>query len=276
MSTLQGKRVLITGGSSGIGKATAKLAVQRGATVCIAARGKEALEQTRQELLRDARGGEEQVQSVVMDISQREQVNEVAKEIQQRLGGIDLLINNAGIAHVGYLEQETPEAYQRMIDVNYLGSVWVTQAFLPQFMAQRQGNIAFVSSVLGLMGLFGYSAYCGSKHALTGYADALRQDLLRYNIQVSVLFPADTDTPQLQEENQSKPPETASLAGTIKTADPDDVARCFLDGIAGGRYHIIPGHENRLTLWGVRHFPWLARQVIDRDLRKFWRRSTPG
>ncbi|MGB0678144.1 MAG: SDR family NAD(P)-dependent oxidoreductase [Polyangiales bacterium] len=266
--SFHGKKVIITGGSSGIGKAIAAALVRQGAHVCIAARRPDALEEAVAELSALATHAEQRVCHQVLDVSDRAAVQQAAPQMLAALGGLDVLINNAGIAHVGYLEQESAEAYERMIAVNYLGAVWMTQAFLPHFMQQKSGTLAYVSSLLGLMGLFGYSAYCGSKHALTGYADALRQDLLRYNIQVSVLFPADTDTPQLHEENKSKPPETAAVAGTLKPASAESVAQDFLAGLSRGRYHIIPGLESRATMWAVRHLPAVARWVIDRDLRK--------
>lgn len=268
-----GKRLLITGGSSGIGRATAELAASMGANVALVARRQSLLDETLQSLRRVALRADQRFVALALDIGDRAAVQAAAPQVLRALGGLDLLINNAGVAHVGYLERETPEAYERMMRINYFGSVWVTQAFLPHFMQAKRGQIAYVSSVLGLMGVFGYTAYCASKHALTGYADALRQDLLRYGVGVSVLFPADTDTPQLAEENRHKPGETAALAGMIRTAAPADVALAFLKGLARRQYHIVPGLDNKATLWGVRHFPAVARRVIDHDLRKYWRRN---
>ena len=270
MGYYQGKKVYITGGSSGIGKAIAAELVKRGASVAISARGQERLDQAKEELQALASAGQT-VAAFAVDVSDHDQVQATAAQVLEALGGLDVLINNAGVAHVGRIEDEGPDAYRRMMDINYFGTVWTTMAFLPHFMDQRSGHVSCVSSALGLMGLFGYTAYAASKHAIVGYADCLRQDMLQYGVGVSVLFPFDTDTPQLHEENRSKPAETKALAGTVKVVSPESVAVAYLNAIARGSYHIIPGLENKAVIWAQHKVPWLVRWVIDRDLRKHWR-----
>ena len=275
MKRLAGKRLYITGGSSGIGKATAIEAVRAGAHVVISARGEGRLNEVLEELKKHAGEGQI-VDAVRVDIADRAQVEETASVILEKLGGLDILINNAGVAHVERIEEASPDVYVRMMEINYLGTVWTTLAFVPHFQKQRSGTIAAVSSTLGLMGLVGYSAYAGSKYAITGFYDCLRQDLLKDGVQVSVMFPADVDTPQLAEENKIKPPETKALASTASLAQPEVVARAFLKGLLGGKYHIMPGFENRSILWAHHKVPWLVRWVIDRDLKKFWKKHPVG
>jgi 3-dehydrosphinganine reductase len=185
-----------------------------------------------------------------------------------------VLINNAGVAFVGEIETAKPDEYRRMMDINYFGTVWTTLSFLPHFREQEGGIVAAVSSTLGQMGLYGYSAYAASKYALTGFMDCLRQDLLKYGIQVTVLFPADTDTPQLHAENKIKPAETKALASNASMASPEDVARTFLEGLTQKKYHIAPGFENAFILWANHKMPSLVRWFIDRDLKKFWKEDT--
>lgn len=275
MSWFSGKRVYITGGSSGIGKSTAQELIKRGAHVFISARGKERLEAALEELRKGA-GPEQIVAGRPLDVSNEDEVRAAAPEILQALGGLDILINNAGVAYVCEPEQATTAEYRRMMDINYFGTVYTTLAFLPHFRQQRSGSIAAVSSTLGMMGLYGYTAYAASKYAITGFSDCLRQDLLRYNVQVSVLFPADTDTPQYHEENQTKPAETKALAGTASLVSAEYVAEAFCDGLAAGRYLIVPGASNKFVIWAHHKMPWLVRWVIDRDLRKFWRKGQPA
>lgn len=126
------------------------------------------------------------------------------------------------------------------------------------------------------MGLFGYSAYAASKYAMTGYADCLRMDVLKYNIGVSVCFPPDTDTPQHHEEMKGMPAETASVAGNISCMQPEDVARDFLYGMSTGKYHIIPSLNNKITMWAIRHLPGISRFFIDRDIKSASAKAAPA
>jgi len=271
MKRYDGKRVYITGGSSGIGKAMATLLVAHGADVVISARGRKRLEQAKTELevlrVRD----DQIIGAVPVDVSNREEVETAAPAITQMLGGLDILVNNAGVAYVDRIEKATPDEYERMMQINYFGMVWTTLAFLPHFREQRTGTIAAVSSTLGIMGVFGYTAYAASKHAVAGFIDCLRQDMLEFGVQVSILFPSDTDTPQFHEENRTKPAETKALAGWATLSTADYVAARFLRSMASGKYTIAPGFANKFVIWAHHKLPWLSRRVIDHDLRKFWR-----
>jgi 3-dehydrosphinganine reductase len=271
MRSFSGKKVFITGGSSGIGKACAKELLRAGASVVLAARGVERLEATVAELER-AGGG--RCFALPLDISDREAVAREAPKAIELLGGLDVLINNAGIARPGYLQDIEDELFEEMMQVNYFGTVWVTRALLPHFVAQRGGHICTVSSFAGLIGIFGYTAYAASKSALIGFCDCLRQEMLAHRVGVSIVFPADTKTPQLDYEEQFKPPETRAIAGNVKLMPPDQVARELLAGIAADRYHILPGSSTKFAHFMYRHFPWIVRWVMDSDLRKYQRKNS--
>ena len=271
MDFWKGKTVFITGGSSGIGKACAELALNHGAKVMIVGRRQQLLDEAKEEI--EQKGFT--VETLALDVADEKAVNACVETVVGIMGPIDVVINNAGIANCGYIENETSDNYRQMMDINYLGSVWVTRAFLPQMMERKSGNIGFTSSVLGLMGLFGYSAYAASKYAMTGYADCLRMDILRYGIGVHVCFPPDTDTPQHHEEMKMMPAETASVAGNIKCKKAEDVAADFLWGIAKGKYQIIPSIGNKVTMAAVRHMPGISRFFIDRDIRSTWSKKGP-
>ncbi len=118
--------------------------------------------------------------------------------LNRRHGPIDLLVNSAGAALPGYFDDLTIEDFSQQLEINYLGTVRVIKAVLPSMKARGKGWIANVSSLAGVKGVFGYTAYCGSKFAVTGFSERFRSELYRYGIGVSVLCPPDTRTPGLR------------------------------------------------------------------------------
>jgi len=270
-----GKKVLITGGSSGIGKAVALHLAGWGADVAIAARDEVKLEATLSEMRAQHTlyGRQGTFISVKLDVGDKESVQSEVPMVPERLGGLDVLINNAGIARPGYIQDIPEDVFEEMMRVNYFGTVNVTRALLPHFTAQRHGHISNVSSVAGFVGIFGYTAYAASKFAICGFTDCLRQELLPHGVGMSLVFPPDTRTPQLEYENTFKPAETKAIAGNVKLLEPEAVAQSMLEGIVAGRYHILPGASTKFTYFMYRHFPWLVRWVIDNDLKKYSRRS---
>jgi len=263
-----GKRVFVTGGSSGIGKATAIILAKSGAHLLIAARGKDLLDEAVVEIKMHRVAPDQMIGAIACDVSDPERMREVAEEATAALGGVDVLINNAGVAHPATVTDTTDEIYERMMRINYFGMVYCTRAFLPHFVEQRSGHIANVSSLLGVMGIYGYTAYAASKHAMTGFSDCLRQEMLEYDVNVSVVFPGDTDTPQLAAENEIKPAQTKAIAGKVKVMSPEVVAAALLKGISRNKYHILVGFDSQLTYFMYRHFPGVVRWVIDWPLRK--------
>lgn len=269
MDYYRGKKVFITGGSSGIGEAAAKLLASWGADVWIGARGEARLDSALEGIRAAARDDGQVFGRSTVDVSDAASVAQMATEVLEGLGGLDVLINNAGIAHPATV-LETPDAiYESMMRVNYFGTVNVTRAFLPHFYAQKRGHVCNVGSMLGFMGIYGYTAYAASKYAVTGFSDCLRQEFLDHGLGITVVFPPDTDTPQLAAENEIKPPETKAIAGEVKMMSAEAVAQAMLKGIRGGKYHVVPGLMGSFTYWAYRHMPWLVRTIIDGALKGY-------
>ncbi|HLT36972.1 MAG TPA: SDR family NAD(P)-dependent oxidoreductase, partial [Enhygromyxa sp.] len=166
-----------------------------------------------------------------------------------------------------------PELFDEIMRVNYFGTVHVTRALLPGMIETGGGQIAIVSSLAGMIGIYGYSAYSASKFALVGFAECLRQDLLAHGIGVSVAFPPDTDTPMLADENRIKPAQTQAIAGNVKVLSPEFVARSILVGLGKGRHWIIPGFGSKFSCFMARRFPALTRWTLDAQLRRFERKQ---
>lgn len=268
MAGWSGRKAFVTGGSSGIGLAVAKQLVLEGADVVIAARGAERLDAAVVELRAVAKRSGQIVDRVSVDVTDRAAVRKAAEEATALLGSVDLLIANSGFARTGTALDLPDEAYDVMIQTNYMGHVNVVRAFLPHMVAQRRGHIALVTSMLGFMSFYGYSAYAASKFAIVGFAESLRQEMLPHGVEVSIFYPPTTDTPGLEEENRDKPPETWAIEGMSQAFTAEDVAKSLLVGIAGGRFVQLVGMDSWLIYTAYRFIPGVVRWVLDFQLKR--------
>jgi 3-dehydrosphinganine reductase len=242
-----GRNVIVTGGSSGIGKATARMLVQRGANVSIIARRRALLEAALAEFEAERVVPAQVFQAHSADLSDWEQAQAGIAAVTAEGHRPDILINAAGITHPGYFEELPIEVFRRIMDVDFFGTLYPTKLVAPMMMARHSGHIVNFSSGAGFLGVFGYSAYGAAKFAVRGFSDVLRSELKPYGVHIHVVFPADTDTPQLHEENKLKPPETREIVGKqLKLLQPEDVAREVIRGIERNKYIIIPGFELKL------------------------------
>jgi 3-dehydrosphinganine reductase len=276
VESFAGSRVLLTGGSSGIGLELSRALLREGARVCIAARDEGRLTSAVRQLSSEAAAGADAVHGMVMDVTSQEAIAVGVKAAVEKLGGLDVLINNAGYALPGYIDELDDQAYVEMMAVNYFGPMRLSRACLPHFVAQRRGRIINVTSMLGFMGTFGYSAYCASKYALSGFSEALRQDVLPFGVHVHLCYPPTTLTAGLERENRDKPPEAWAIEGKSRAFRPEQVARAILSGVRAGKFQIIVGLDSWFIWFAQRLAPWLVRFVTDRVLMKSLRTREPG
>jgi len=206
------KSVLITGGTSGIGLELARILAARGARLFLFARSQDNLINTVNDL-QTVQAGE--YHGIPTDVSDANQVAQSVKQVIEMAGVPDLLIDCAGAAHPGYVQDLNLEIFRWMMDVNYFGAVFVTKAVLPGMIARKSGYIVNIASLAAVVGMYSYTAYGASKFALRGFSDALRMEMKPHGIQVSIVYPADTDTPQLTYENQYKPAELMEMGFTL-------------------------------------------------------------
>ena len=254
----ENKHVLITGGSSGIGLCLARELVQMGASVCLLARDKGKLVQAVESLTQQKVMDKQSISYISADVSDAENLGVQLETHLQNHPLPDVLINAAGVARPGYIEELDLEVFKWTMDIDFHGTVNVTKALLPAFLERGSGHIVTFSSLAGVLGVFGYAAYSGAKFAVRGFTDVLRAEMKPRGIKVSIVYPPDTDTPQLAWENQFKPYETSVLAGSDKPIKAEFVSQNVLKAMARGKYAIVPGMEAKLMYFaGTRLGDWI-------------------
>lgn len=184
------KVVVITGASSGLGEAAARLLSAEGANVVLGARRSERLKSLVDELNRDGR----EALAVATDVTHRDQVERLVGEAVQKFGRIDVMINNAGIMPRAPLERLTIDDWDRTIDVNIKGVLYGVAAALPHMIKQKSGHMIFVSSVAGHKIGPDFAVYAATKHAVRALAEGFRQEVKPHNIRTTIISPGAVDT----------------------------------------------------------------------------------
>jgi 3-dehydrosphinganine reductase len=255
---------IITGGSSGIGLATARLLADRGAVVSLLARGADRLESAAESLR--ARGAT--VYTRVADVSDQAGLSAALDGLAAEAGPCDTLVTCAGLARPGRFLELPDDVFRQMIEVDYFGTLYALRSVVPGMVQRGRGSVVAVSSAAGLLGIYGYSAYGPAKFAVRGLMESLRAELTPHGVHVGVVYPPDVDTPQLAEENQWKPAETRAISGTIKPLQPEAVAQAIVAGIQRRRFLICPDLGTRaLARFGSVLAPALNRS-FDRKAAK--------
>ncbi|MEO6811990.1 MAG: SDR family NAD(P)-dependent oxidoreductase, partial [Isosphaeraceae bacterium] len=219
----QGAHVVITGGSSGIGEATALAAARRGARVTLIARNIDGLGAAATRIQAAAPGAV--VATTSVDVTDQPAVTAAVDRAIAESGPVDVLVCSAGITRPGRFLELDDDVFRSMIEVDYFGTLWPVRCVAPAMVERGQGSIVGISSAAGLVGVYGYSAYGAAKFAVRGLFESLRTELAPHGVHVGCVFPPDVDTPMLADEEAYKPAETKAIVGSINALTAEQVAQ---------------------------------------------------
>ena len=259
--------VIVTGGSSGIGAAIAAIHAGRGANVSLLARREIHLSGT-VESLRSMPGVDGAIRQAAVDVTDAAALAEAISACETSLGHCDVLVTAAGIVHPGRFDTIDAALSEAQVNVNLFGTMNAVRCVYAGMLARRSGQILMISSGAGLVGLFGYAGYCASKFAVTGFAEALRLEARPHGVSVSICFPPDTETPQLEAERPLRPREADAIIGNATPMRAQDVAEAAVAGTDKGRFAIYPNREMQLLgRFGSVAMPTL-RRLFDARIRR--------
>lgn len=254
---IDGATVLLTGASSGIGNQLARLMAPRAGAIGLVARRQDRLDALRTELL--ALNPQLRVQVLVCDLAQLEETNRLGERVEGELGPVDVLVNNAGVGDFAIFDRSDAERTQRMITLNVSSLVALTRRFVPGMVARGAGGVLNVSSVYGVAVTPAFAVYCGSKHFVTGFTEALRYDLTGTGVTVSQLLPG---------------PVRSEFADRVGYGEGGDItpswayqsdaacARAALRGFLRGRARIVPGAIAKILYFSSVLTPAFVQRLV--------------
>lgn len=257
----EGKVALITGGSRGVGFATASELVRKGAKVVITARGEPRLKESKEKL--EAMGGD--VVAIAGDVGKWEDSKRMVAAAVARFGRLDILVNNAGVSMRGRFDELSPEVCAQVAQTNLMGCIYPTKAAINHIIASK-GSIVFISSIGGLFGLPFASIYCATKKALTGFAESLRIELIPKGVHVGVVYLGFTE----------HDPEKRILAADGALVPPDRPAHHSQAHAAGLVVKMLEKREKQLIMTPIGVLGWLIYRLSPTVVEKaiLWAQSS--
>jgi 2-hydroxycyclohexanecarboxyl-CoA dehydrogenase len=221
---MQGRTVVVTGGASGIGKATALLLAREGARVVIG----DVDADGGARVAAEATGQGHPVNFLPLDLAKPESIADFAATAHDRAGGIDGLVNGAGWDRIQPFMENPPEMWDELIAINLLGAVRLTRALLPPMIAAQQGKIVNISSDAGRVGSTGETVYAAAKGGLIAFTKSLAREMARYRINVNCVCPGPTDTPLFQRQPERMREALTRAIPFRRIAQPEDIAEAVM------------------------------------------------
>ncbi|MBT8039499.1 MAG: SDR family oxidoreductase [Gammaproteobacteria bacterium] len=270
MAVYQDKTVWITGASSGIGEALARAFAAEGARLVLSARRQDELERVREACTgHNPEGADHLV--LPLDVTDHPRLAEAVATVTERCGTIDVLINNAGISQRSLCVDTEMDVYRHLMEVDVLGQIALTREVLPTMIRQSSGQIAITASVAGKIGVPYRTGYCAAKHAVMGFFDALRGEVVHDGITVHTIVPGYIRTAIAEHALKGDGSELGYTDSAIASGmDPDRCAAVILNGLSRGKPEIPVGEGFEMqALWIKRLFPRLVfKKTADMAKRK--------
>jgi NADP-dependent 3-hydroxy acid dehydrogenase YdfG len=249
MRTLEDRVVVITGAGSGIGRALALQAAGGGALLALSDWDEDGLAETAAQV-RASTGHE--VRTDRLDVRDRQAMHDYAASVRTGFGRVNVVVNNAGVALHGDFEEVTYEDFEWVVDVDFWGVVQGTKEFLPHLIASGEGHVVNISSLVGLLGMPGQTAYNSAKFAVRGFSEALRQEMLvaRHPVQVTCVHPGGIRTAIARNARATASHDRAEVARHFDTrlarTTPERAAEVIWAGVLAGRPRVLVGADAKL------------------------------
>lgn len=261
---MKNKVVVITGGSSGIGKALAMNLGSKGAKIVISGRDEKKLIEAQQELYDQGID----CLAVVSDVSKASDVETLIEQTVTKYGQIDILINNAGITMRGLLIDTAPNVLQKVMDVNYMGTVYATKAALP-YLLKTKGVIVGITSIAGYHGLPVRSGYSASKFAMKGFLEAIRTELRHTGVHVLIAAPGFvTSNIRVAALDSDGHVAGESVRDEANMMTPETCAAIIVDGIINRRRSIVMSLMGKMIVFFTKWWPSLVDRAVYNQLAK--------
>ncbi len=248
------KTVVITGAASGIGKELSSLFIAAGATVVLFDINRQNLETTANELTDEYN---KKIYSMQVDVTDYDGFKQAVNEVVEKIGPVDIFINNAGIGISGEFIDNSAQEIDSITSVNYLGMVYGSHIILQHFRERGQGHLVNVASVAGFQGFPRMSLYCGTKAGIITFSQGIRFELKKLGIDISLALPSTTDTPMIMDKLDGPDEQMPGVLMAIPMCKKEDVALAIFNGIKKKKFMIFPTLIDRMTLFTRNFTPGL-------------------
>ena len=258
MASINGKTIWVTGASSGIGKSLVMALSTYSCNLIISSRRKDELMK-----VKELCGGGDNISILPLDLKNHEETLNLAQKAISFYGKVDILVNNAGISQRSLIKDTKLEVYEQLMDINYLGTVALSKAILPHFIANKSGHFVTVTSLMGKFGSPYRSGYCGAKHALHGFFDVMRMEHEKDGIKVTMVCPGFVQTNVAKNAlTADGSPQINDDIATQNGITPELAAKKIIFAIEKEKFEVYVGGKEIKGVYLKRFFPKLLHKTV--------------